>query len=53
MKKYLFDVVMIVLMAGFLIVLREFNLLEKYVKFGMIPLMVFYFLGKYSERRFK
>ena len=53
MKKYLFDAAMIVLMAGFLITLNQLDLLDKYAKFGVIPLMVFYFLGKYSERRFK
>jgi len=52
MKKYLFDIAMILLMAGLLVLLNELGLLEEYAKFGVIPLLVFYFLGKYSQRKF-
>jgi len=53
MKRKLFDTFMILLMAGLLIILEEFDLIEKYRYFALIPLLIFYFLGKFSERRFK
>lgn len=52
MKKIHFDILMIVLMAGLLLVLHQLELLEKSAKFGVVALLVFYWLGKYSERKF-
>jgi len=53
MNRKLFDIFMILLMAGLLIILEEFDLIEKYKYFALIPLLIFYFLGKFSERKFK
>ena len=39
-------------MAGLLLVLHQLDLLEKSAKFGVLPLLIFYWLGKYSERKF-
>ncbi|HSJ11623.1 MAG TPA: hypothetical protein VK916_03000 [Gillisia sp.] len=52
MKKIQFDILMIVLMAVLLLVLNQFDLLEESAKFGVVALLVFYWLGKYSERKF-
>lgn len=53
MKKIHFDLLMILLMAELLLTLNQLEVLEEYAKFGMVALLVFYWLGKYSERRFK
>ncbi len=53
MKNRLFDVAVIVGMVFLLVVLNQLGLLEKYAKFALIPFLVFYFLGKYAERRIK
>ena len=53
MNGKLFDIFMILLMAGLLIILEEFNLTTEYRHLGLIPLLIFYFLGKLSERKFK
>ena len=52
MKKVHFDILMIVLMAALLLGLNYFELLEKYVHFALIPMLAFYWLGQYSERKF-
>lgn len=51
MKSRIFDAIIIVVLAGSLILLHEFDLLEQNAKFGMIPLMAVYFLGKYAGKR--
>lgn len=51
MKKIYFDLIMIILMGGLILIFNHFDLLEEYAKFAMIPFMIFYFLGQYSERR--
>lgn len=53
MNKRIFDVIIIVLIATFLIGLNEFNLLEEYARFMFIPIFTFYLIGQYSGRRFK
>lgn len=52
MKKYLFDALMILVMAGFLSIMVYFNLNEFYLKFSIIPLVIFYFIGQYTQRKF-
>ncbi len=49
----MFDIMIILLIALLLIVLNEFELLEKSAKFMAIPILAFYFLGQYAERKFK
>jgi len=53
MKKRTFDIIVIPLIAIALIILNQFDLLEKSAKFMLIPILAFYYLGKYSERRFQ
>jgi len=53
MKKRNFDIIVILVIAFFLIILNLFGILEKSAKFMFIPLLAFYFIGQYSERKFK
>lgn len=52
MKKKIFDLVFIIISATILILLLEYNFLEKYLAFSLIPIMLAYFLGQYVERKF-
>ncbi len=51
-KKLIYDAVMVVLMAVMLLVVNYLNLSKLYVGFGLIPLVIFYYLGAFSERKF-
>lgn len=53
MTKRTFDVLMILLIAGLLLILNKFNLMDKFKEFALILILAFYFLGKISERKFK
>jgi hypothetical protein len=53
MKKRIFDIIVIFLIAIFLITLNSFDLLEKSSKFMFIPILAFYFIGQVSERKFR
>ena len=52
-KKKAFDMFFAIVSAVFLIVLIKFDLIEKYIGFGLIPLLIAYQIGKYAERKFK
>jgi len=52
-KRKAFDMFFTVVSAVFLIVLMEFNLIEKYIGLALIPILTAYHIGKYSERKFK
>jgi len=53
MKKRTFDIIIIILIAIFLITLYQFDALEKSAKFMFIPILAFYYIGQYSERKFQ
>jgi len=53
MKNRLIDIIVIIIIAISLMTLESFNLLEKSAKFMLIPILGFYFLGRYVERRFQ
>jgi hypothetical protein len=53
MNKRIFDVIVVVVIAVFLLGLSYFDLLEEYAKFMFIPIFAFYLIGQYAERRFK
>ncbi len=53
MRKRTFDIIFIILSTAILIVLSEYEILEKYIAFSIIPILIAYFLGQYSERKFK
>jgi len=52
-KKMIFDVVFIIISATVLISLDYFGLLEKYVGYGLIPILIAYYFGQYSGKRYK
>ena len=52
MKKLYFTWIMIVLITLFIMSLIIFDLSEVSTKFMLIPMLIVYFLGQYSERKF-
>jgi len=52
-KKRTFDLIFIIVSTAILIALSEYGLLEKYMAFALIPILVAYQLGQYSQRKFK
>ncbi len=52
-KQKLIDAAVIVLIALFLLSLSMFGLLESSAKFMLVPILAFYFLGKYVQKKAK
>ena len=52
-EKKLFDMIFIIISTLILIILNHYGLLEKYLGFALIPILIAYILGQYSERKFK
>jgi len=50
-KKLLFNFIFVVVSAIILTVLIEFGLMEKYLGFALIPILLAYYLGQYIERK--
>ncbi len=53
MKKRLIDILVIALAALLLVLLNEFGVLEQSAKFMFIPIIGFYFLGRWMGSRKK
>lgn len=53
MNKRIFDVIFLIISAIILIILIEFDVIEKYIGFALIPILIAYQLGQYSEKKFK
>ena len=53
MKKRTFDIIVILIIAILLIILNQLDLLEKLAKFMLVPILAFYFIGQYAERKFQ
>ncbi|MGJ5640789.1 hypothetical protein [Formosa sp. S-31] len=53
LKKRTFDFIFIVVSTAILLTLSAYGLLEKYMAFALIPILIAYQLGQYSERKFK
>ncbi len=51
MKKIIFDIIFIVISTVILVLFSEFGLLEKYIGFALIPIMIAYYLGQFIERK--
>ena len=49
--KRAFDLIFIITSALILITLSEYGLLEKNMAFSLIPVLIAYFLGQYSQRK--
>lgn len=52
-KKRTFNLIFIVLSAVFLTAIIELDLDRMYLGFSIIPLLIAYQVGQYSERKFK
>ena len=52
MKKRTFDIIVILTIGVGLTLLYSYNLLDGLAKFALIPILAFYFIGQYSERKF-
>mgnify|MGYP001770024460 CR=1 FL=1 len=50
-KKLLFNMAFIVIAAIILTVLIESGLIEKYIGFALIPILIAYYLGQFVERK--
>lgn len=53
MTKKTFSAVFIILSAIILIALNEFNLIEAGIEYALIPIIIAFLVGQYSERKFK
>jgi hypothetical protein len=51
LKKQIIYLIVIVLITASLMTLRHFNLLEKSAKFMLLPILAFFYLGQYMERK--
>jgi hypothetical protein len=52
MKKRTFDLIFIITSTAILIIVSEYGLLETYMSFSLILVLIAYKLGQYSERKF-
>ena len=53
MTKKVFDLIFIILSASILITFSECDFLEKNIAFSFIPVLIAYYLGQYSQNKFK
>ncbi len=53
MKKKTIDIVIILSIALLLTLLYYFNLSDNLTKYMFIPLLAYYYIGQYTERKFK
>jgi len=53
MKKIYFDLLFIIISAVILTVLVTTGILEKYIGFILIPILIAYYLGQLAERKFR
>ena len=53
MNKRIFDIIFMIISTIILVILLEYGFLEKYIGFALIPILIAYQLGQYSERKFK
>lgn len=52
-NKILFDIIFIIISTLILIGLNQYGLLEKFMGFAIIPILVAYFTGQYVGKKFK
>ena len=52
MKKRIFDGIIVLFAAILLMGVLHFDLADTFVKFGIIPLLIFYYLGSYSQKKY-
>jgi len=52
MRMTKIDIITIIVIAGALVLLNEFNLLQVFSKFAVAPLIGMYFFGKYIAKKY-
>ena len=52
MNKTTFNIIVIIIIAIGLTILDRFELIDGLLKFALIPILAFYFLGQYAERKY-
>jgi predicted membrane protein len=52
-KKIIFDAAFIIIAGIILIILVERGLVENYIGFALIPILIAYYFGQYVERKTK
>ena len=52
-KKIIFDALFIIISTLVLIGLDHFGLLEKFIGFSLIPILIAYYLGQFVKNKFK
>lgn len=50
-RKIIFDLIFILIAAIILTVLIEYELIEKYIGFALIPILIAYYFGQFVERK--
>ena len=53
LKKLIYDVIFMISTGAILVALNHFGLLEKYVRFAFIPLLITYYIRRFVESRAK
>ena len=53
MTKRIFDLIFIIISASILVIFSEYDFLQKNMAFSFIPILIAYFLGQYSQIKFK
>jgi len=48
----IFDLIFILVSTAILVILSEYGVLEQYIGFSLIPILISYYLGKYSVRKY-
>nr|WP_320120151.1 hypothetical protein [uncultured Marinifilum sp.] len=51
-KKIIYDLIFVLVSGIFLTVLDKYGLLQKYIGFALIPLLISYYTGQIVERKF-
>lgn len=52
MRKKIFDAFFIVISTMILMIISYYDLLDIYMTYALIPILIAYYLGQFSERRF-
>ncbi|WP_158276142.1 hypothetical protein [Brumimicrobium oceani] len=53
MKKGIFHIIFIAVTTVILLLINQFGNAESYMAFSLIPILIAYYIGQYSERKFR
>ncbi len=53
MNKSIFTLAVLASMAMLLLILNQLNILKEYSFLAILPIIIAYFLGQFSEKKFK